>query len=141
MTSSQHLILACAAMVLLTFAVGLRLLFVRVGEMRANRIHPQSVSTRRQVAERLKDTRASDNFAHLFEVPVLFYAFCLAAVASGHIPSWLPLFAWMFVASRVIHSLIQCTYNKVMHRFVVFLAGFGLIAGMWIAYAISFLGT
>ena len=44
-------------------------------------------------------------------------------------------------AERVIHSLIQCTYNKVMHRFVVFLAGFGLIACMWIAYAISFLGA
>lgn len=141
MTSNQHLILACAAMVLITFVVGLRLLFVRVGEMRTNRIHPQAVSTRRQVARKLQDTRASDNFAHLFEVPVLFYAICLAAVGSGHVPSWLPPLAWLFVASRVIHSLIQCTYNKVMHRFAAFLTGFSLIAGMWLAYAISYFSS
>lgn len=137
MTPSQQLVLACAAMVLLTLVVGLRLLFVRVAEMRARRIPPQLVATRRQVAEALADSRASDNFSHLFEVPTLFYALCVTALALGQIPGWLPVLAWLFVALRVAHSAIQCTYNKVMHRFPVFLAGFFLISGMWLAYALG----
>ena len=139
MTPGQHLVLACAALAVLTTVVGLRLFFVRVGEMRSRRIHPQSVASRRLVAEKLQDTRASDNFAHLFEVPVLFYALCIGAVALGHVPAWLPPLAWLFVVLRVAHSVIQCSYNRVMHRFAVFVAGFLLVSGMWLGYAASVL--
>jgi hypothetical protein len=31
--------------------------------------------------------------------------------------------AWAYVGFRVLHSLVQCTYNKVMHRFFLFLLG------------------
>jgi len=30
--------------------------------------------------------------------------------------------AWIFVTLRGIHSLVHCTYNRVMHRFVAYLA-------------------
>jgi hypothetical protein len=88
---------------------------------------------------KLTDTRASDNYNHLFELPVLFYALCGLAVASGHIPAWLPAAAWLFVATRVAHSLIQCSYNRVMHRFAVFVAGYGLLLAMWLGFGGSYL--
>lgn len=113
------------------------MLLVRVTEMRKSRISPQSIALSIQRAQKLEDSRASDNFNHLFEVPVLFYALCIAAIASQHVPGWLPILAWVFVALRVLHSAIQCTYNKVMHRFPVFLAGFFLVSAMWVAFAIS----
>ena len=31
--------------------------------------------------------------------------------------------AWIFVGSRILHSLIQISYNQVMHRFGVFVIG------------------
>lgn len=52
-------------------------------------------------------------------IPVL----CAVAIGAGHVPGRLPVFAWLFLFLRVVHSAIQCTYNKVVHRFPVFLAG------------------
>ena len=88
---------------------------------------------------KLADSRASDNYNHLYELPVLFYALCALALALDHIPAWLPPLAWVFVALRVLHSAIQCSYNKVMHRFPVFVCGFLLLPAMWVAFAISYL--
>ena len=139
MSPTQHLFAACLAMVALTFVVGLHMFRIRVGEMMARRIHPQSVALSGQRAQRLEDSRASDNFNHLFEVPVLFYLLCAVAIGTGHIPVWLPALAWLFVLSRVVHSAIQCTYNRVMHRFAVFLGSFLLLLVMWAMYAGSFL--
>ncbi|MGY0559813.1 MAPEG family protein [Luteimonas sp. A277] len=139
MSPTQHLFAACLAMVALTFVVGLHMFRIRVGEMMARRIHPQSVALSGQRAQRLEDSRASDNFSHLFEVPVLFYLLCAVAIGTGHVPVWLPALAWLFVLSRIVHSAIQCSYNKVMHRFVVFLVSFFLLLAMWAMYAVSFL--
>jgi len=138
---TQSLIAACAAMVLLTGLVGLKMLQARVAEMRRRRIHPQAVALSAQRVQRLEDTRASDNYSNLLELPVLFYVLCLAAIAIQHIPGWLPAFAWLFVGTRVLHSVIQCTYNKVMHRFYVFLAGFFLVAALWLAFVVSILAA
>lgn len=139
MSPTQHLFAACLAMVALTFVVGLHMFRVRVREMMARRIHPQSVALSGQRAQRLEDSRASDNFNHLFEVPVLFYLLCAVAIGTGHIPVWLPALAWLFVLSRVVHSAIQCTYNRVMHRLAVFLGSVLLLLVMWAMYAGSFL--
>ena len=141
MSPVQHLFTACTTLVALTFIVGLRMFYVRVLEMRTRRIHPQSVALSAQRAQKLEDSRASDNYNHLFELPVVFYILCLVAMATGHIPAWLPALAWLFVSLRIVHSAIQCTYNKVMHRFSVFLAGFFLMFAMWVAYAVSYVAT
>jgi hypothetical protein len=137
MSNAHYLVLACLALVVLAFIVGARLLAVRVAEMRSKRIHPQAASTSIQMASRLEDVRASDNFRNLFEVPVLFYALAALAVAARHTPDWLVLGAWLFVALRYVHSLIHCTYNKVMHRFAVFMTGFVLLVVLWLAFVLT----
>ena len=137
MTIFQNLALACAALAGLTFIVSGRMYYVRIGEMRSKRIHPQSVALSGQRDERLSDTRASDNYKNLFELPVLFYALCAVALGTQHVPSWLPIAAWAFVAARAVHSVIQCSYNKVMHRFYVFLAGLFILAVAWAGFALS----
>jgi hypothetical protein len=139
MSAAQTVVAACLAQVLLTFAVGLRLLATRVGEMRRRRIHPQSVANSVQMASKLEDLRAADNFRNLFEVPVLFFALCAMALATGLLPGWLQTGAWLFVAARVAHSLIQCSYNKVMHRFAAFLASFLLVTVLWLAFGWSYI--
>jgi hypothetical protein len=79
----------------------------------------------------------ADNFRNLFEVPVLFFALAAIALATGYVPGWLVVCAWLFVALRLLHSYIHCTYNKVYHRLAVFLASFGLLVGMWVVYFAS----
>jgi hypothetical protein len=60
-------------MVMLTFFVGLRLFQVRIAEMVEKRIPAQAVALSAQRAQKLTDSRASDNYNYLFEEPILFY--------------------------------------------------------------------
>ena len=131
MGNIQLILASVLAMVLLSFAVAMRLLYVRVQEMKEKRIHPQATSNSLQSAARLHNVQASDNFRNLFEVPVLFYALVACAVAVSHVPGWLVAGAWLFVGLRIAHSAIQCTYNNVMHRFSVFLLGFVVLVASW----------
>jgi hypothetical protein len=138
MTSNAlHLISAALALVILTVIVATRLLYTRVQEMRQKRIHPQAAATSVQMAARLENVQAADNFRNLVEVPVLFYALVAVALAAHHTPAWLVIGVWLFVLLRVAHSAIHCTYNKVMHRLAVFLASFALLVGLWVSFFLS----
>ena len=111
------------ALVALTFVVWLRMYFSRIGEMKRERVHPQAVATSAQMAARLHDTRAADNFRNLFELPVLFYLALVVAARTAQTGTAVLVLAWLFVALRIVHSAIHCGYNKVMHRFQAYLAG------------------
>lgn len=119
------------ALVALTCAVWCRMFVVRIRQMKRERIHPQSVDTSAKAVARLTDSRVADNFRNLFELPVLFYAAALFAWVGGHVtPAFLAL-SWLFVALRVAHSAIQCTYNRVMHRFQAYFAGAVVLWVLW----------
>ncbi len=69
------------------------------------------------------------NYNHLHEAPTVFYAVAivLAIIGKGDGPA--TQLAWVYVALRVAHSLIQVTVNKVKLRFLVFaLSSFCLMA-------------
>lgn len=136
-TNASLLISATLALVMLTLLVGGRLLYVRVQEMRQKRIHPQAAATSIQMAARLENVQAADNFRNLFEVPVLFYALVAVSLAVHHTPIWLAYGAWVYVALRVVHSFIHCTYNKVMHRLTAFLSSVVLIVGLWVFFFVT----
>ena len=126
--------LPCAAMVVLTALVWLKLYADRLGEMRARRIDPQALASARAAAGELERTAAADNFRNLFEVPVLFYLLCVAlALTGGSAPGYVAA-AWAYVALRAVHSLIHVTYNRVVHRFLVYVASTLLLFGMWAAF-------
>ena len=134
-----HLIYTCVALAMLTFVVCFRMLYMRIAEMKRERIHPQSINQSFVRGQTMKDSRASDNYNHLFEMPILFYVLCGLAVVTQSIPDWMPVAAWGYVGLRALHSWIQCTYNKVMHRFTVFALSYMWLWGMWIGFGVSFL--
>ena len=125
------------AMVALTFVVWLRMFFMRVAQMKRDRIHPQAVATSAQAGVKLTDSRAADNFRNLFELPVLFYLAIGICVQFAQVSSTTLALAWLFVVLRVVHSAIQCTYNKVMHRFYAYLLGGVALWILWIVLAIG----
>jgi hypothetical protein len=127
------------AMVALTLAVWLRMYFSRIGEMKRERVHPQAVATSAQMAARLHDTRAADNFRNLFELPVLFYQALVVAALTAQAGTAVLVLAWLFVALRVVHSAIHCSYNKVMHRFQAYLAGCIVLWLLWAVIAFGLL--
>jgi hypothetical protein len=76
------------AMIALVAAVWVRLYIDRISELRSQRIPLQDISTARQMAERMNNTNAADNFKNLFEMPVLFYVFCLTIFLVLHSFAW-----------------------------------------------------
>ena len=135
--NAYNLLLAALAMVVLTFVVGLRMLYCRVQEMRQKRLHPQKAATSKTMAANLDNVQAADNYRNLFEAPVLFYALVACAVAAAYVPPWLVIGAWCYFGLRVVHTIIHCTYNNVMHRLAAFAIGFVLLVGLWIAFVLT----
>lgn len=62
----------------------------------------------------------ADNYNHLMEMPTLFYAVTLTLAVLEDTSALSTGLAWAYVASRVIHSLIQALVNNINVRFGVF---------------------
>lgn len=81
---------------------------------------------------------AAQNYNHQFESPVLFYVLCLGAMVADLGTETTLLIAWAYVGLRVLHAIIHISYNRVIHRFVVFslssLALIGLFADICLQY-------
>ena len=138
----KPLLLPLLIQVFLTFVVWIIMYYSRIAEMNAKQIDPQQLSTRKKKRSILTDSAASaDNLENLFEMPVLFYtAILLALVMLWQDPALVAL-SWVFVSLRIVHSFIHITYNKVMHRFVVYFASSVALMGIWARlgwYIISF---
>ena len=131
MIAKQAILHPLLALVLLTVIVGGVMFRRRVREMRARKIHPQAVATAALMATQLDDTGPADNFRNLFETPVLFYAAVLTVYAAALTSLPLVVLAWLYVALRVVHSAIHCTYNKVMHRFRAYAASLFVLWAIW----------
>lgn len=128
------------ALAALTGLVWLRMYQLRFAEMTRRRIDPQALALSAPKHPTLEDTRGSDNFRNLLELPVLFYAGVLACVQLGLQDAVFLGLAWAFVALRVLHSLVHCGYNRVAHRFVVYALGALVLFGFWARLAWLLLG-
>jgi len=62
------------------------------------------------------------NYNHLMEQPTLFYAVCTVIALTGTGDGANAIIAWLYVGLRVLHSLVQATVNRVLPRFMLFLA-------------------
>lgn len=137
--AANLILLPAFAMAALTAIVWWRMYTMRIGEMKRERVHPQAVALSGQMAAMLKDTRAADNFRNLFELPVLFYVALVIAYATAQVTAVTLGLAWTFVVLRYAHSYIHCSYNKVMHRFQVYLFGGLVLWALWADLALGIL--
>ena len=128
----KPIILPVLALVTLTFIVWIAMYITRISEMQRKRIHAQKLDSRVHAQALLTDSAVvADNLKNLFEMPVLFYAGMLLSMVLMIQDPLLVQLAWGFVALRFIHSLVHCTYNRVMHRFVAYLASCLVLMLIW----------
>jgi len=129
------------AMAGLTFLVWVRLYQLRLGEMSRKRIDAQDLANAADSVRLLVDTRASDNFRNLFELPMLFYAGVLLAAHLGVSDIVSLALAWAFVGLRTVHSVVHCTYNHVMTRFVAYALATLVLIAFWVRLALALAAT
>ena len=76
---------------------------------------------------------ADRNFSNQFEIPVLFYAGCLLALQLNSASTLVAILACLFVATRIVHSVIHLGENNVRARFNVFILGCICVFSIWLA--------
>jgi hypothetical protein len=77
----------------------------------------------------------ADNYNHLMEQPTIFFPLALVLAAVGEDRGAPLVLAWIYVALRVVHSVIQATWNKIEVRFAVFFLSSLALIGMIIPAA------
>lgn len=75
-----------------------------------------------------------------FELPVLFFAACLALQAADAVSFLVFIVAWIFVASRFLHAYVHVTTNRLRHRRPLFVIGYFASMALWILLAAHLLG-
>jgi hypothetical protein len=77
----------------------------------------------------------ADNYDNLLEQPTIFYAVALALVFLNEGSGFNAALAWVYVALRIAHSLVQALINNVMIRFALFALASLVLLGMTIRAA------
>lgn len=128
------------AMMALTAVVWVVMYVYRLGWMALHKIPAQAVNTPQKMTAAMPEWVhfANDNLVNLFEIPVLFYALCLAgagplAALTGPLDVGL---AWAYVALRAGHSAVHCTINVVVLRFTFYLLSC-LVLYTWLGMVIA----
>ncbi len=126
--SQTALLTPIFVLVLWTSVIFLVLAFGRVKHTK----NPQDAAHSKDLKGTMPDwvERAADNYNHLFEQPVAFYALTLCIAVINNFDCFMVQLAWAFVVLRIMHSLVQLTFNLVLLRFFIFAMGWLVLALM-----------
>ena len=94
--------------------------------------HPQTAAHTKNLKGLLPPwtERVADNYNHLFEQPVVFYVITLSIAVLNNIEPLMIQLAWAYVALRVLHSIVQITFNFVPLRFTLFVTSWFILGYM-----------
>jgi hypothetical protein len=109
--------------VFLTLLVWVYMYLRRISFITSNKISSKDLAVPGALAQLSPPavSNPSDNLKNLFEIPVIFYALALYLFATRRVDTLYLGAAWVFVAFRVLHSAVHCTFNLVMLRFYLYL--------------------
>ena len=115
-------------LILWTFIIFLIMAYGRVRFMN----NPQDAAHSKDYKDQLPAwvNRTSDNYNHLFEQPVAFYAVTLSIALINDFDNLIVQLAWVYALIRIIHSFVQIMVNIVALRFLLFALGWLTIAYM-----------
>ena len=121
-----------------TMVMWLWMYATRIPALRARKVDPDSLA---------RDPTASldallppqvqwkaHNYNHLHEAPTVFYAVAIVLAITGAGDGYNAMLGWIYVAARIVHSLVQATVNRVVVRFAVFVFS-SLVLAILIAHA------
>jgi hypothetical protein len=83
----------------------------------------------------------TDNYNHLLEQPTLFYATVVYIHIAGTATAMSVWLAWAYVATRVVHSVVQLSVNNVSWRAASFAMSSLLLLAMIIIEAIKWVAS
>ena len=120
-------------LVILTVVIMVLTARVRIGSVKSGAVPESYYNLMEGHAVPELVSKTTRNFNNLFEVPTLFYAGGAVYLALDQTGQAAVISAWVFVAARVLHSIIHLSYNNPLHRMVVFAIGNLSVLVMWLS--------
>lgn len=142
MPTTAEFLLPVLALVAWTLVMWVGLYATRIPAMKRAGIDPQEAAHPGTYAHRMPGHARSvaDNYNHLHEQPTIFYALMFFVALTGGITAGTLNLAWTYVGSRVVHSIVQSTSNRVVVRFAVFAFGSLLLVCITVRELLRILG-
>jgi len=73
----------------------------------------------------------SNHYDNLFQMPVLFLVGATLVVTLNLVDTTMLIFAWLFVFTRILHSMIHLRTNHLQQRYYIFGSSCLVLLGMW----------
>ena len=122
------------SLVILTFIMLAATGITRLISVRRRQVHPRYYVLMSGDTPPDYVQKVGRNMANLLEVPVLFYLLAVLVVVFEINNQLLVDLAWLYVALRLVHSIIHISYNNVPHRFIVFVLSVVTLMIMWLQF-------
>jgi hypothetical protein len=138
---NESILTPALALVCWTLVMWIWLYATRLPAMRAAGLDPNKVKEKKDLDVLPRKVRqVADNYNHLHEQPVIFYALVFYCHLAGEGDATNVMLAWIYVGFRVAHSLFQALVNFVPVRFALFALGSFALMGIAVRSAIAALG-
>ncbi len=135
MTYVQAILIPVFLHFLLVTLVGIRMGQARFKSVRSGETkRADIVLDSRKWPDRLR--QLSNNFDNQFQAPMAWYACVAFLIATAFVDQVQVVLTFGFLVSRVIHSFIHVTTNKLPDRFYAFIAGLFCLFAMWAWFAL-----
>ena len=136
----QSIFIPFFGLMALTILVWMYMYYQRLGYVKRQNIDPQSLATSEDMVGLIpaRINTPSENLINLFELPVLFYATCIYLYVTQRVDMTNLILAYGFLVLRIGHSVIHCTYNRVMHRFYIYILS---TLVLWTFIILAFIGA
>lgn len=131
MSGPLALVYPVLAQVLLTFVVYILLGVQRYRALTSRRTRVRDIALSGD-AWPDDEKKVANNLRNQYEAPILFFVLCGVATYVQATQFSMVTLAWLFVASRVVHTIIHTTTNNVSMRALAFAVGLTILVVMWI---------
>ncbi|MEM9286276.1 MAG: MAPEG family protein [Pseudomonadota bacterium] len=113
----------------------------RIPAMQKAGIDPAKMKEKSEMDVLPRNVRqVADNYNHLHEQPVIFYALALYTHLAGNEAGFAVAMAWAYVILRVAHSIYQALVNFIPVRFALFALSSLSLIGLAIANLLALAG-
>jgi hypothetical protein len=114
----------------MVFLVG----FSRIRAMRAGRV-PRGAFRLGESAEVPDNVKVwNRNLINLLEMPMLFYVVSICFYVTHLLRPGVLTYAWIYVALRIVHSLVHVTSNRIMARLLLYAASNVVLLSLWVRF-------
>ncbi|MDG6772858.1 MAPEG family protein [Thiomicrorhabdus sp. ZW0627] len=139
--TNEMILYPLLAMALLTFFVGFSLLRLRFKAVKQDSLNPRYFLLNKGGKAPEYLVKTEQHYLNLFELPILFYLLVITLYVTQQVDMVQLVLAWGFVFSRIAHTVIHLTINRLVWRMRAFVTGAVMLLLSWIYLGLNLISA